>query len=307
MVQGAIIASQNANSAGEWVGYIFGGGAIGALSGLAGAALASSSIGVAGMVSGAISGAGFSGMSSGGDFNRFSANALVGTFSGAIGGLFGGWIASAIGGTSGAFFGGMASGAIGSAISGRKGLDILYSSLVGGIGSASVYQLSSVLGWATSGRCIDGLDISYRQYLTMQADFQRSMFWRKEYGGYLLSNGKVQRAPMSARFRNNVDLGLPRPSGEIAEYHIHWEKPNEIFAWRDDFGNMGAYEDFPVGTHITAQISSQYHGVDDFTTGGFPSLVINRYDASLYNGGPIHWGWPLNYEIVRFFMFFGIL
>lgn len=67
MVQGAVIASQNANSAGEWAGYILGGGAIGALSGWAGSALASTSIGVAGMVSGAISGAGFSGMTSSGD------------------------------------------------------------------------------------------------------------------------------------------------------------------------------------------------------------------------------------------------
>ena len=59
MVQGAVIASQNANSAGEWVGYILGGGAIGALSGLAGAGIgqALASAGIGGVVGGCISGA----------------------------------------------------------------------------------------------------------------------------------------------------------------------------------------------------------------------------------------------------------
>lgn len=59
MVQGAIMASQNANSAGEWVGYILGGGAIGALSGLAGAGIgqALASAGIGGVVGGGISGA----------------------------------------------------------------------------------------------------------------------------------------------------------------------------------------------------------------------------------------------------------
>ena len=59
MMQGSIMASQNANSAGEWVGYILGGGAIGALSGLAGVGIgqALASAGIGGVVGGAISGA----------------------------------------------------------------------------------------------------------------------------------------------------------------------------------------------------------------------------------------------------------
>ena len=59
MMQGSMIASQNANSAGEWVGYILGGGAIGALSGLAGVGIgqALASAGIGGVVGGAISGA----------------------------------------------------------------------------------------------------------------------------------------------------------------------------------------------------------------------------------------------------------
>lgn len=109
MVQGAIMASQNANSAGEWVGYILGGGAIGALSGLAGAGIgqALASAGIGGVVGGGIAGAatgaisGFSnGLSfsliSGASFEQAMKNAgkqcLIGLGTGAFFGAIGGGI-----------------------------------------------------------------------------------------------------------------------------------------------------------------------------------------------------------------------
>lgn len=308
MVQGAIMASQNANSAGEWVGYILGGGAIGALSGFAGSAVASmgTGIGLASMTSGAISGAGFAGLSSvGKDAGQIAASVMYGAVCGAASGLVGGWTAAAIGGTAGAFVGGAVSGALGSWMHGGKGLNILYSSIAGGIGSAGTYQMSSFLGWITEGHTRLGFNVSYRQYLTMQADYQRSMFWRKEYGGYLLGDGGVKRAPFSGRGKHNVDFGS-FPNNAIAEYHIHWQKPGIVYAYRDEFGNIGSYWDFPKGTVVTEQVTTRYHGLDDFATGGLPSLVLNRYDASYYNGGLIHWGWPIDYSIVRFFNFFSI-
>lgn len=307
-VQGAIMASQNANSAGEWVGYILGGGAIGALSGFAGSAVASmgTGIGLASMTSGAISGAGFAGLSSvGKDAGQIAASVMYGAVCGAASGLVGGWTAAAIGGTAGAFVGGAVSGALGSWMHGGKGLNILYSSIAGGIGSAGAYQMSSFLGWITEGHTRLGFNVSYRQYLTMQADYQRSMFWRKEYGGYLLGDGGVKRAPFSGRGKHNVDFGS-FPNNAIAEYHIHWQKPGIVYAYRDEFGNIGSYWDFPKGTVVTEQVTTRYHGLDDFATGGLPSLVLNRYDASYYNGGLIHWGWPIDYSIVRFFNFFSI-
>ena len=82
MVQGAIMASQNANSAGEWVGYILGGGAIGALSGLAGA-------GVATVLSSQVAAAGIGG---------FAAGAIVGGGSGAVAGFVNGFGMSLLGG-----------------------------------------------------------------------------------------------------------------------------------------------------------------------------------------------------------------
>ena len=307
-VQGAIMASQNANSAGEWVGYILGGGAIGALSGFAGSAVASmgTGIGLASMTSGAISGAGFAGLSSvGKDAGQIAASVMYGAVCGAASGLVGGWTAAAIGGTAGAFVGGAVSGALGSWMHGGTGLNILYSSIAGGIGSAGAYQMSSFLGWITEGHTRLGFNVSYRQYLTMQADYQRSMFWRKEYGGYLLGDGGVKRAPFSGRGKHNVDFGS-FPNNAIAEYHIHWQKPGIVYAYRDEFGNIGSYWDFPKGTVVTEQVTTRYHGLDDFATGGLPSLVLNRYDASYYNGGLIHWGWPIDYSIVRFFNFFSI-
>ena len=109
MVQGAIMASQNANSAGEWVGYILGGGAIGALSGLAGAGIgqALASAGIGGVVGGGISGAatgaisGFSNgltysLISGVPFEQAMKNAgkqsLIGLGTGAFFGAIGGGI-----------------------------------------------------------------------------------------------------------------------------------------------------------------------------------------------------------------------
>ena len=107
MMQGAIMASQNANSAGEWVGYILGGGAIGALSGLAGAGIgqALASAGIGGVVGGGISGAatgaisGFSNgltysLISGVPFEQAMKNAgkqsLIGLGTGALFGAIGG-------------------------------------------------------------------------------------------------------------------------------------------------------------------------------------------------------------------------
>jgi len=308
MAQGAIIASQKAETAGGWIGYILGGGAIGALSGFAGSAVASmgTGVGLASMTGGAISGAGFGGLASTGvDASHVANSVFWGAFSGAISALFGSWTASAIGGTGGAFVGGTVSGALGSWMHGGKGLNILYSSMAGGIGSAGAYQMYSFLGWITEGRNRLGFNVSYRQFLTMQADYQRSMFWRKEYGGYLLSGGGVKRGPFSGRGKYDVNLG-PFPDDAIAEYHTHWQKPGIVYAYRDQSGNIGPYLSFPDGTVVTEQVTTRYHGLDDFATGGLPSLVLNRYDASYYNGGPIRWGWPIDYSVARFFYFLGI-
>ena len=81
MVQGAITASQNANSVGEWFGYIFGGGVIGALSGLAGAGIgqALAMAGIGGVVGGGIAGAAtgaISGFSNGLAFSLISGDSF---------------------------------------------------------------------------------------------------------------------------------------------------------------------------------------------------------------------------------------
>ncbi len=313
MVQGAIIASQKAETAGGWVGYILGGGAIGALSGFAGSAVASmgTGIGLASMASGAISGAGFGGLSSTGlDASHVASSVFWGAFSGAISGMVGGWTASAIGGTGGAFVGGAVSGALGSWMHGGKGLNILYSSIAGGIGSAGAYQLSSVLGWATSGRCMEGLDISYRQYLTMQADYQRSMFWRKEYGGYLLSDGGVKRMPMSYRHKFTMDFSA-KPDDAIAEYHIHWQKPGVMWCGSTDKAIKAQWlaENTDLGETAVCEnsfVTQAKHSPLDWNTGGLPSFVISRNNMWYYDGSSNHTSIPFNPYLIRFFYFLGI-
>lgn len=69
----------------------------------------------------------------------------------------------------------------------------------------------------------------------MQADYQRSRFWKKEFGGILTNNGGVVRAP--ARYRHDfaVDFDLawqskvPSKGGVLMHYHTHWAKAGLSF------------------------------------------------------------------------------
>jgi hypothetical protein len=64
----------------------------------------------------------------------------------------------------------------------------------------------------------------------MQADYQRSRFWRKEFGGILTRDGGVVRAP--ARNRHSLMVEFTRGmfnaannrGGAVASYHTHWAR-----------------------------------------------------------------------------------
>jgi hypothetical protein len=302
MMQGALTAHANGAKGGEWAGYILGGGVIGALSGLVGAAIAPASIGLAGMASGAISGAGFAGLASKGDPMAM----LNGTWKGGLSGLAGGWVSAAVGGTGGAFLGGAASSSISVALNGGKGKDILLSALFGGASAVGTYRIGSAIGWATGGNKLGDVNVSYRQYLTMQADYHRSRFWHKEYGGYLLEGGGVQRAYTDNRHNTQVDLG-PRPANAIAEYHTHWMRPGltRTVDANGDFTTANRLARItPAGqqAEMWTITTSQYHGEWDFNTGALPSYVINRYDASFFSGSGTSSS-PMNTYISRFFLF----
>jgi RHS repeat-associated protein len=293
IIIGAVIGSYAGWQIGEtagakgWsmVGYIAGGAAIGALSG--GAASGVSALGggaiLTGAAGGAVGGAGFSGLAT-----KWDGDAMVqGAFYGAVSGGFGGGIGAVIGGGAGAFAGGAVGSGINTALYGGSLDDIGISALMGGGMAFGAYHASSYIGWRfQGGKKWGDVDISYRQYTKMQADFQRSRFWRREYGGYLLEGGGVHRVPPGTN--SQIDLGIA-PDGAFAEYHTHWDRPGQV-RYVDHSGNyvdpLQVALNTPVGeqAQVFKIITARYHGSWDLNTGGMDSFVINRYDASYYPG-----------------------
>lgn len=130
----------------------------------------------------------------------------------------------------------------------------------------------------------------------MQADYQRSRFWRKEYGGYLLKGGGISRVGSGSN--SAINLG-EAPTDAFAEYHSHWDNPGEV-RYTISGGN-GKYvnpyavaRNTPVGERVALDkfTTSRYRGSWDLNTGGRASFVINRYDGSYYPGSG-------NYSIIN--------
>ncbi len=267
------------------VGYIAGGAAIGALSGGAAAGVSAAGGGAiaAGAVGGVFGGAGFSGLAT-----NWDAGAMVkGVVYGGISGGLGGGVGAAIGGGGGTFAGGAVGSGVNTALHGGSMQDVGVSALAGGAMSFGIYHASSYLSWQFEGGNKWGdVDISYRQYTAMQADFQRSRFFDREYGGYLLEGGGVHRVGAGNSY--DIDLGIV-PDGAYAEYHTHWDRPGvEIVQdvkggpWmhKSDFQSLHVGE---IGIAVKGSETYRYHSPLDINY-GMKSLVINRYDASYYPG-----------------------
>lgn len=92
------------------------------------------------------------------------------------------------------------------------------------------YELTSYLSYKQANLNINNHRISYKQFKTMQADYQRSRFWRKEYGGLLTQKGGVVRAPsqnrhsLSINFTRGMSNAANNDGGIVASYHTHWTK-----------------------------------------------------------------------------------
>lgn len=87
---------------------------------------------------------------------------------------------------------------------------------------------------------INGHKISYRQYKTMQADYQRSRFYGEEYGGILTKDGRVIRAPSAYKSEYDVIFssewtGAVASDEVLTHYHTHWDSINS-FAGYDSAG-----------------------------------------------------------------------
>ena len=75
----------------------------------------------------------------------------------------------------------------------------------------------------------------------MQADYQRSRFWRKEFGGILTKNGNVIRAPRKNRhdirveFTPEMTKAANADGGYTGTYHTHWAKPDKYLYFNDSY------------------------------------------------------------------------
>lgn len=209
-------------------GYIAGGATIGGLSG--GAATGVSALGGtawwAGAAAGAVGGTGFSGLAT----NWNGEAMLKGAAFGALSGFVGGGIGSAIGGGWGAVAGGSSSSGLNTALNGSNLEQIGISMLIGGALSYGTYELTSYIAYKQANLSMNNHQVTYKQFKTMQADYQRSRFWRKEYGGILTKNGNVIRAPSQNRHSLRVDFtrgmvnAANNDGGAAASYHTHWAR-----------------------------------------------------------------------------------
>jgi hypothetical protein len=133
------------------------------------------------------------------------------------------------------------------------------------------------------------LDISYKQYKTMQAYFQQSRFWGKEYGGFLMDDGSVQRFPSSWRHSHAAEPpdgnGIAIPDNVRAMYHTHWDQSGKtiwVNAWGDRIDNSSDPSSLFKGG-IFKITTSRGHGAYDFIH--IDSYVINRYETTFNKGG----------------------
>ncbi|MGC3977363.1 MAG: RHS repeat-associated core domain-containing protein [Paludibacteraceae bacterium] len=242
---GAMIGHANGARGWNMVGYIAGGALIGGLSGgaAAGASVLGWSSWTIGAIAGGISGAGFNGLAT----NWDGMSMLKGAGIGALSGFVGGGLGSAIGGGWGAFAGGAAGSGISTLLNQdfKQGINweqVGISALAGGLLSYGTYELTSYIAYKEAGLNIDGYDVKYKQFKTMQADYQRSRFWGKEYGGVLTKDGGVVRAPAAYRRKYYVDFDKAWTAdavnrGAVTHYHTHWDANNKFLGY-DINGNI---------------------------------------------------------------------
>jgi len=149
--------------------------------------------------------------------------------------------------------------------------------------------------------------IKYRQYKTIQADFQRSRFYGKEYGGFLMNDGSVQRFPASWRYSPGItppDGGrISILEGAFALYHTHLDAPGKTI-WVDSFGQRVDNSSDPLAlmrSGVYQTTTARGHGAYDYVP--IDSYVVNRYETT-FNIGNTRGLTTYNDPFLRFFPWF---
>lgn len=255
-------------------GYIAGGALIGAASGGAAAGLSALGVGavVSGAVGGSLAGAGFSGLSSNWNGDKMIQGAVNGGVAGAAGAVVG----ASIGGGLGAFAGGSTANLTAQFLNNSDFRSWDWGSvLMSGVLSYGAYELTSYISWKSEGCKMGNYELSYNQFKTMQADYQRSRFWRVEYAGILTNNNGVVRAPSEYReqyevnFDKNWTNEVLNNGGTRTHYHTHWDANGRVFTNSD--GQTVRTADGPSKADFDFAKSTK-----------FPGLLIDRKSTYFY-------------------------
>ncbi len=260
-------------------GYIAGGAAIGGLSG--GAAAGVGALGGAawwaGAAAGAIGGAGFNGLATGWNGKAI----LKGAAFGAISGFVGGGIGSAIGGGLGAFAGGVSSDVTNQLLT--TGNVNWGQSLLTGAISFGMYHGMQYLQYKSMGGKLGQLEVTYKQFNKVNTAYQRSRFWRREYGVVFNNNGSAR---ISRGEKYEVTLNIRPRQGEFATAHTHWDRGGRNVV-------HNGQQMITVGGH---------HSIQDFSIPGY-SLVVGRTTSTYSLGGSNTYNFIKPDPFIRFFLY----
>ncbi len=146
-----------------------------------------------------------------------------------------------------------------------------------------------------SGCDFDGRILSYRQFSGMSADFQRSSFWKEEYGAFLTGDDYL-RYPKWTRHKFTVDIpqgidGNGIDNDTRATFHTHWAD--------------GGIKVTMNGKHYKTVLYHSNMDIDVDRYLGINSIVINKSYTSFHTVSPVSPGPSVHYPgFIRDSMYF---
>ncbi len=238
------------------------------------------------------------------------------TFAGAMGGLAGGTVGSMIGGVPDVFVGSMANYTTNWTINTARSVltyqDVepfsVSQMLMSATLSTGMYFAMAGIEYEKVHHQIANKYVTFGGYLKINADYQKARFWHKEFAGYILDDGSVVREKWK-NCQSSKCYFYNYPDNAVANYHIHWDKPREIYKLENPDGTLSKvtreeYYNAPseqYGEHTTVY---RYHSPTDINNNKY--LVINRYDSAYKPSGSSYYYPVYRWEdpYIRFFLFY---
>ena len=150
-----------------------------------------------------------------------------------------------------------------------------------------MYHGMSYASWRWGGgNNIGGQDITYRQFNAMNTAYQRSRFWRREFGVYLNNDGSAKITPW--RDTNKYFVRFGSRTGNVNQtMHAHWEREG-----------LNVIVNGQLGT-----TAGGYHS--DWDMRNFPgfSIVVGRTTSTYFYQGGANYNFINPDPFVRFFLF----